>query len=143
MDDKFDAYTTIASTGITLSLLEMMDKLRGIHGDIYTYYIIAGSLARARLEADMQIYDNQANSKIIFRSPELSTGRIGNYRVRIIEMDEYVKQANMMLSTDYPVPEDRGDLLIILPLDGLDVESPVIITENPGVNPYSTSAFNN
>ena len=143
MDDKIDVYTTRYHAGITLTLLETMDRLKDIHGDIYTYYIIAGSLARIHLEADMQVYEGQVGSRIIFHSPEISTGRIGNYSVRIVEMDEYVKQANMMLSTDYPVPEDRGDLLIILPLDGLDVESPVIVTENPGVNPYSTSAFNN
>lgn len=141
MDDKVDIYTTRDHTGITLTLLETMDKLRGIHGDIYTYYIIAGSLARTRLEADMRVYEDQADSRIIFHSPTLSTGRIGDYRVRIIEMDDYVKQANTMLSTDYPAPENKDDLLIILPLTGLDVESPIIVTEKPGVDPYDASSF--
>lgn len=118
-DPKIEGYITDSDDSISKRLLLQLNQLEEISGLIkdgkeVAFCILAGPLARTKLEADIQIYSEKTNSRILAHYPDITEAFIGKYHVRIVDIGEYIDTVNKItgLKVNNPFDEDNGNLYV-------------------------------
>lgn len=93
-DHVAEGYVSLTDNGISKMLLHQLTKLEEMSGPIDdgmlpAFCILAGPIARIKLEADIQIHSEETGSKILAHFVEFSDCYIGKYHVRIADMSYY------------------------------------------------------
>lgn len=118
-DPKIEGYITDSDDSISKRLLSQLNKLEEMSGHIddrkeVAFCILAGPLARLRLEADIQIYSDKTGSKILCHFTDFTDAYIGKYHVKIVDISEYIESetSNTGIGIVDPFKEDNGNLYV-------------------------------
>lgn len=115
MADDISICTVAMHDGISKELFESLKTLETYSfendGKSQSFYIITSSSDRIMLETDMRVYEKECNIKFLNRFSDFTDVYFDKYHVRIIELEEFVKNTNSKLYGSGHI--DDGMLYII------------------------------